>query len=384
VLPPDLQTFPQVFANAGYRTCSLAKWHTPKHPTWQEMDPFQLQPDIAGCFDFADPSLEPEHNVVKRLSERTLIMAGTYPDVPDRPHPSAHLTNLAVDWLEAAAREDQPFLLRVSHLWPHTPVLAPRPWDTLYAPGDVPCRAGNREMYANRSLYDRWTADMHRGLDIPEETWRRICACYYGLCACVDHEVGRLLAALDRLGLTENTIVAFNADHGKNLGEYGACEKDTFDREVWRVPSLLSWPGHMPQNDHRTDLCELIDFGPTLLALAGVERPAGFEGRDLLASDEPDAVYGVIGWGDDPSYPADEIDVDECGDARRAAIRTRRWRYDCTVRFDGHAAAPDERDGTLFDIENDPYEERNLINDPALAETVSDLHTRLERWLAKT
>ncbi|MCL4402460.1 MAG: sulfatase-like hydrolase/transferase, partial [Acidobacteria bacterium] len=108
-----------------------------------------------------------------------------------------------------------------------SPVLVPRPWDKQYDPAEVPCRAGNRQAFETRARYDRDFAASQRGLDIPLETWRRIAADYYGLCAYVDHEVGRLMQVLDQLGLAGNTIVAFNADHGKSLGEAGLCEKGT-------------------------------------------------------------------------------------------------------------------------------------------------------------
>jgi arylsulfatase A-like enzyme len=130
-------------------------------------------------------------------------------------------------------------------------------------------------VYETRAEYDRRFADRQRGFDIPFATWRQICAYYYGLCAYVDYEIGRLLRALEQLGLAANTIVALNADHGKSLGEAGLCEKGTYDREVWRVPLIISWPGHIPEGEHRHDLVELLDFGSTLCVQAGIAKPPG-------------------------------------------------------------------------------------------------------------
>ena len=83
------------------------------------------------------------------------------------------------------------------------------------------------------------------------------------------------MTALDEFGLAENTIVAYNADHGRAMGEFGHCQKGTFDYEVWRVPFIVSWPGHVPAGEDRHDLCELMDFGPTVFSLRRDRASAG-------------------------------------------------------------------------------------------------------------
>jgi len=365
VLDPKMKLFPNLFAGAGYQTASFGKWHTPNHPTWQHKVPFEFFPNAAGFYSLPHPYSEAEHRVVKRPGATSIILGGVYPYHDWGVTPSSHVTDMAIDWLKQAAKSDRPFLLRVSHLWPHTPVLVPRPWDRLYSPDEVPCRAGNRAVYESRAQYDRGFAGAQRGLDIPASTWRQICADYYGLCACVDHEIGRLLRALSELGLAENTIVAMNADHGKSLGEAGLCEKGTFDREVWRVPFLLSWPGHLPQGAHRHDLSELIDFGATLCALAGVEKGPGMRGRNLFDSAEPEAVFGAI----------------HLRQSIRAAARTRRYRFDCTLKFKGQDVGFDACDPNLFDIQADPCEERNLATDPGMQGVVREMYQRVRRWM---
>jgi hypothetical protein len=100
------------------------------------------------------------------------------------------------------------------------------------------------------------------------------------------------------------------------MGEIGLTQKGTYDREVWRVPFILSWPGHIAAGEQRRDLIELMDFGPTLLALAGLAPAAGMHGRDLFNSAEPQAVHGAI----------------DILKTRRVGVRTRRYRFDCTVR----------------------------------------------------
>jgi hypothetical protein len=192
--------------------------------------------------------------------------------------------------------------------------------------------------------------------DLSPAQVRQVWADYMGLVACVDHEVGRLLSALRRLGLHENTAILYTADHGKALGEWGATEKGFFDSEVWRVPCILAGPSvtsviasepprgpaapprstpviarrprdeaipngvisrrapggplpqrqaiptNSPQSHVDARICELVDTGRTLLGLAGLDAPAGYRGRDLLRDPPPPAVYGQIGW-PDPHAP---------------------------------------------------------------------------------
>jgi choline-sulfatase len=271
---------------------------------------------------------------------------------------------MSIKWLEQASSGDQPFFLRVSHLWPHTPVLVPEPWHKAYDPEELPFRPFNREVFEARSLFDQEFFDTQQCADLSVADWRRIQAVYYGLCAYVDYEVGRLLQALEALGLRERTLIAFNSDHGKSLGEIGLSEKGNFDREVWRVPFILAGPGVAQEQDHR-GLCELLDFGPTLTSLAGVELPSHMRGRDLFHSVEPEAVFGII-------------DLDG---QRRAAVRTHDFRYDCTLLKKGRAVASEASDPNLINVRADPHEKRNLIRDPEYASQAIRLHRLIELWL---
>ena len=95
-------------------------------------------------------------------------------------------------------------------------------------------------------------------------------------------------------------------------------------------------------------------------------------GRDLFDSPEPESVYGIV----------DPIHIDALGGQRRAAVRARRFRFDCTVERAGRKVGFDECDPNLIDLEADPLEEVNLANDPSHASTAKELHGRIEQWLA--
>jgi choline-sulfatase len=393
VFPPDTVTFPEVLEReAGYRTASIGKIHTPRHRTWQEVVPLVNDDRYSGYFGLNEAFDEQAHRVLKRPGATSVILAGTYPSAEDTP--SRTITDQAIAWLREHGDSGRSFMLRASHNWPHTPVLPPPPFDEWYDPDDLPVRGFDEEAYRTRSAWDRATADLHRMCELTDEQTRQEWKDYMGLCAYVDHEVGRLLTALEELGLNEDTIVLFSADHGKALGEWGAGEKGFFDHEVWRVPFVWSWPGAVPQGVVRDDPCELIDTGRTLLALAGVESPVSWRGRDLFATDAPffGGVFGQIGWPDAEApihrrqKPGtvepwrESAFTDDHWKVMRMAVRTERYRLDEHWMRDGRRVAPDDADGNLFDLTEDPLERRNLWHDPAHAATLGALRSHLEDW----
>lgn len=368
---PSAKTWVNFMADAGYRTASIGKWHTPNHATWQENDLFDIFHEVADYYslqgEFAGQN--EKYRVVNRQGDRyPIIIGGIYPYHDYGATPATYLTDLAIGKLRELKAGGSPWLLRVSYLWPHTPVLAPTPWDKIYDPRDLPSRALNHAAYETRSGYDRWFADYQGGFKLDEKTWRQCAADYYGLCAHVDNEMGRLLQELEKLGELDRTIVAFNADHGRSLGEAGLCEKGTYDREVWRVPFVFSCPGLIPEGKTDAQLCELIDFGATIASLCGVALEDGMRGRNVFTTSAPDAVFGII----------------DIGDYRRAGVFDGKYRFDCTVAYKYKLLPEAECDPNLFNIETDPFEEHNLANNPESAPLVKAMYQQLREWLQET
>jgi len=363
--PTGTITFTDILREAGYELVNLGKTHSPAHPTWHVSEGPVLLPRYAGYYDLNEAYSEEAHHVIKRPGGTPIILAGTYPVAEG--HPSQILTDRAIDALRARSDPQKPFLLRVSHNWPHTPVLAPPPFDQLYDPDEIPIVFFDEEAYRGRSRYDRSIADTMRMRELSRTQIRQMWKDYYGLCACVDHEVGRLLRALDDLGLAEDTVVLFQSDHGKSLGEWGSGEKGTFDSEVWRVPFIWSAPAlGLEQGAVREDPCESIDTARTLLTLLGLEEriPADFRGRDLFgASPAPDAVFGQWGFRQ-----------------MRCGVRTTRHRMDVTWSEQGRRVEPSELDGNLFDLQRDPQERTNLYEDANHASVRRQLLEQLEAW----
>lgn len=377
--PEGTVTLVDVLNEAGYRTVTYGKQHTTAPIAWDEARDWILNPDYAGYYSINEKYDPDEYGVITPSGAREggIIRAGIYPGGED--NPSRNITDWAIEFLKGRDKEE-PFFLRLSHNYPHTPVLPSKPWDTLYDPEEIPVVYPDMEAVETRSSWDQEASQWRALSKLSKADYNRSWQHYMGLCAQVDDEVGRLMKVMDELGLTENTIIVFSSDHGAGLGEFGLVTKGTFDDPSWRIPYIWSWPGHVPQGVVSEDLSELTDMNRTLLKLCGIEEmiPADWRGRDLFNDPPPDAVFGQIG------YPNMNSVVGKKGDQRehfaqlRIGMRTDRYRIDYTYMKDGRKMPVE--DGNLFDMKNDPGELYNLWNDPDFLATKSDLAKRMDQW----
>jgi arylsulfatase A-like enzyme len=377
--PDGTLSIVDVLNEAGYRTVTYGKQHTTAPIAWDEARDWILNPDYAGYYSINEKYDPEEYGVITPSGARQggIIRAGVYPGGDD--HPSRNITDWAIEFLKGRDK-GQPFFLRVSHNYPHTPVLPSKPWDSYYNVDEIPVVYPEMDAVKTRSSWDQEASQWKALSKLSKEDYDRTWQHYMGLCAQVDHEVGRLMQVMDELGLTENTMIVFSADHGAGLGEFGLVTKGTFDDPSWRIPFIWSWPGHVPQGLVSEELCELTDMNKTLLKLCGMEDriPETWRGRDLFNDPAPDAVFGQIG------YPNMNSVVGRKGDSRphfaqlRIGMRTPRYRMDYTYMKNGEKMPVE--DGNLFDLMNDPGELKNLWDDPDLQETKSDLARRMDLW----
>ncbi len=204
-------------------------------------------------------------------------------------------------------------------------------------------------------------------------------ATYYGLIAEIDHHLGRGWETLERLGLREQTLVLFTADHGEYLGDHWMFEKELFYDEAYRVPLIVCDP--RPEADATRGLLndefvEAVDVLPTLLEWAGRPVPPAIQGRSLLPllhGRQPegwrDAVFAD--WDFRFYWTPKQLGIPprQC---RAWMVRDRRYKY---WRF----LSPQLPD-VLFDLDADPQERRNVAGDGAYAAVVAACRTRLLDW----
>ena len=368
-IPVRLQTFPEHFAAHGWRTATLGKSHYAlAYTPWQEennagssMHGFGLETDPA--------ALQP---IVPRGIPSPV--GGTFPS--DRTYPPEQVTWNALRWLADAG--DQPFLLRVSYLQPHTPVLPPQHFRDLYRAADWP---GADLPRGYGSAYEQAFADVVGGREFTHMQLQQAQADYHALTSWLDAQVGLVLAALRTHRLEDNTIVVFTSDHGASLGENGLFGKVVCAPQSQRTPFIIAWPGNVPEGIRRSDPTENMDLARTICHLAGIAPHADFQGRAVFDDPAPEAVFATVGTGAigaKASVAANNgLWRNGGGWPRRCCIRTGQWRFDMNTRQDGQTIAESEEDWFLADVVADRGEFENLAYLPEYRGTVDALRSRI-------
>lgn len=258
----------------------------------------------------------------------------------------------AVRFLESRD-PSRPFYLYVGFRSPHPPWCAPREFHERYSPdrvGEIPDFRVRHRNFPRRMMerFDYFDIRYYS-----EEMVRRSIAGYYGIVSFMDHCCGRVLAALDRHGLRDDTLVVYSSDHGENLYRHGLCEKHSFFDDALRIPLIFSLPSKLPPKTTHDALVANIDVLPTVLALAGVAPPGGIEGRGLFDAPPRPHVFAEFYHTLDPGR----------------MMRDQRWKYIHTE---------DDID-QLFDLGRDPDERHNLAFSPEHAARVAAMEQTVMR-----
>ena len=245
------------------------------------------------------------------VSRGHMHMLSTEHERPAEHGLSAFTTDRVVEFLRTRSGSDSPWFVHVSYLRPHPPYSAPGRFATMYSPATVGLPI---EPAAERHPFH----DVLMALDEvrrPEgdEAMREVRAQYYGMVSAVDHEVGRLLDALQEFGWFDDTIVVVTADHGEQLGDHGLLQKVGWFEESHHIPLIWRDPRH-PEAHGRvvTDFTESVDVMPTLADTWGEPVPLQCDGLPLTdfvrggrpawwrsaATWEFDWRFALIPWGD--------------------------------------------------------------------------------------
>ena len=382
---PTHVSLPQAFRQAGYFAARIGKLYHYNVPT------------SVGTNGHDDPaSWEMELNPagVDRLEEEPHIFSllpgqfgGTLSwfasPKNDREHTDGMMADDAVWVLERCAKQPQrPFFLALGFFRPHTPYVAPKvPYFDWYDVEQMPVVQGVAEDQAD--LPAPALGSYKREQDKLTDALRRECLqAYFASISFMDAQVGRVMEALDRLGLAENTIVVFTSDHGYHMGEHGLWQKMSLFEESARVPLLVVAPGHSRPGSAVAAPVSQIDLYPTLLELCGVAGPKNLQGQSLVSMLKEPQTPGR-GWA--------LTQVSRGGGRARAAVttnisaegtrffgyslRTPRWRY--TEWDEG------QRGRELYDHDHDPHELNNLAEKPDYAAVVAEQSAQL-RAIVKT
>ena len=275
-LSPEHECFGHALKHAGYKTAYIGKWHL-----WAN----QLGHHYAVKNGFVPPGpyrLGFDDYWSGYNFNHVYVQSPYYHDRPDpvirKDFEPTGQTDEAIRYLKAVAHGSDPFALFLSWGPPHMP----------WGEGNVPpeyldlFRSVDLPLAPNFSLEQDPYSDAWQKLPADYETkvheWMKV---YYGQVANLDWNLGRLLSAIDSLGLANDTIFVFTTDHGEMFGAHGRQGKLIFYEEAARVPFLLRFPGKVPVKSVSEALLGTPDIMPTLLNLMGVRCPSTVEGMDM-------------------------------------------------------------------------------------------------------
>ncbi len=362
----DHVTLPQLFRRAGWTSGRIGKIYHYDVPAGIGTDGLDDPPSWNWVLnpkgrDVADEALITNPTPQKKISAALSWLAA---EGRDEEQTDGLSVSEAVRFLgETGGR---PFFLGVGLFRPHTPFVAPKRYFDLHPLDGVrlpESPAGDRDDIP-AAAFAHNNPTPHYGLD--ETTCRQALQAYRACVSFVDAQIGRLLAALEREGLAERTIVVVWSDHGYHLGEHGGVwQKRTLFEESARTPLFIRAPGVRGNGRVCRRVVELVDLYPTLADLCGLKPPRNLAGRSLRPLlDDPEAEW----------REAAVTQILRPGDGQPIlgrSLRTGRWRY--TEWNEGEAGAE------LYDHDADPGEHANLAGTPVAKEVVGELREALRR-----
>ncbi len=385
---PDAVTMPQYFAkHGGYRTESLGKVYHIGHGNYGDPESFSVPHFKDKVIEYVDPAStdggrltrEEAYFTNQKLGQIGSLPRGAAyesPEVADTKYADGRVAQETIKRLQAAKqRRDEngtPFLIAAGFARPHLPFSAPKQYWDLYdrstlplpkfenLPKDAPKVAGKR----GGEIANYKPVPTDRNANFSEDLKRTLIHGYYASTSFVDAQIGKVLDELERLNLTENTIVVLWGDHGFHLGDLGIWTKHTNYEQANRIPILIVAPGVTEPGASTKQLAESVDIFPTLAELADLPKPKQvpqpIDGVSLVSVlKDPqmrvrDHAYHI--------YPKQKLG---------RAIRTERYRYVEWRAWDG---ADDSVEHELYDYQTDPLETRNLVADkPTIANRLAKI-----------
>jgi len=382
---PTVTTLPEHFKEHGYNVVGMGKvFHGGLNDlkSWSqfyrnpEASEYQL-PENQELIARKREAAEKQGLKGTQLSRSSRGLPAEAADVPDSAYPDGKLADMAVETLRMLARGRKPFFLAVGFWKPHLPFNAPKRYWDLYKPAEIMlARNSHPPKYCPELALTNW-GELRNYHGIPEEgplsadQARLLIHGYYACVSYIDAQVGRLLAELDRLQLSQNTIVVLWGDHGWKLGEHGAwCKHTNFEVDT-RSTLIVRAPGKKEPGKRVTDaLVEFVDIYPTLCELAGLPLPRRLEGTSFAPLlENPRRPWKSAAFS---QYPRDEY--------MGYSVRTDRYRLTIWLGLKRpHAVKALE----LYDHLEDPGETVNIAQFRENNRLVTELYGKLKAgWRA--
>lgn len=349
-LTPKYQTIGHLFKDAGYQTAYFGKTH------------FGVPLADLG-YDIDGDSYAMDDGEAKEKG---------WQYVPKSLRSDYRACDDAVQFLQDYTPGADPLFMTFSTNLPHPPFFSEPAWADRFAPDDLELAPSfYRETFANKPPFQQQhaTDSTHGAHD--EAGQRAELAQYYTMIAEMDAHFGRIVAEYERLGIWDDTVVLFLADHGDMMGAHKMRLKGTLPyEELYHIPCMLKLPKNTALKRHTVDdLISSVQAPGTLLRAAGIDLPAQFHNGDFYDAPFRDAPpadehlffeHYAAYWGIHPFY----------------ALRTPRFKY---ARYYG-----DDDCEEMYDLTADPHELTNIAANPAYAEQRTELANRADTWWQNT
>ncbi len=368
---PEAVTMTQHFMQHGWRAEAIGKILHSGHGNHDDEASWSVPTQKEKVVEYLDPKNSANGQLTReeafftnqKLGEiRSLPRGAAWEvmDVPDSAYADGRIADEGIRRLRAARdRRDTPFFLALGFVKPHLPLTAPKKYWDLHDPKAFSLAPDQRDPagapeYAGKVggeivNYDPLTVENLR----EEQTQRTLLHAYYACVSFMDAQVGRVLDELDRLKLTDNTIIVLWGDHGWHLGDHGYWTKHTNYEQANRIPLLIVAPGVTRPGTSTRQPTESVDVFPTLAELAGLPAPRG-----------PQPVDGVslVPVLRDPTRAVRDHAY-HCyprGERLGRAIRTDRYRL---IEWKKPGAPSETAEFELYDYQTDAAETRNLAKE---------------------
>ena len=402
-LPPELLTFSELLADSGYELTYTGKWHVGRDQTPEDFGFSYLggsdkhHDDIDEAFrEYRDERGVPVGDVdLKEVlytgddprndSEGTFVAAKTPVSVEETR--AWFLAERTIDALESHANEDgrgespaeadgdgrRPFFHRADFYGPHHPYVVPEPYASMYDPEAIEPPESYAETYDGKPRVQKEYLEYRGVAGFDWDLWAEAIAKYWGFVSLLDDQLERTLAALERTGLADETVVVHASDHGDFAGSHRQFNKGPlmYD-DTYHIPLQVRWPGVVEPGAVCQDPVMLHDLAATFLEIGDVSVPDSFHARSLVP---------LLERGRERDHPAEWPDSvfaqyhgDEFGLYTQRMVRTDRFKFV----YNG----PDVNE--LYDLEADPAELQNLIEHPAYEEIRLEMSERLVEWMETT
>jgi iduronate 2-sulfatase len=387
---PDVITLPQHFKANGYHCLALSKIYHKGHedgrswsePHWypagkavdtdlvdytkQIVTKHEVNTEEYSKSVSAEDNDKPSHKAAKR-GPAFEVSPKSESELPD-----GATADEAVKRLHSLKAKSEPFFLAVGMLKPHLPFVAPKKFWDLYDPNKIPVPTIDHLPTGCPEFAGHQNSELHNyvgcpaGNPLPVDYAKQLRHGYYACISYMDAQIGKVLDALEKEGLADNTIIVLWGDHGWQLGDHGLWHKHTNFELATRAPLLISLPKQATAGKKCDATVEFVDIYPTLAEACGLPLPEGLAGSSLMPFiKHPDAPATKVAISQYPRGAGKGAGTNVMG----YTIRDARWRLTLWRERDGSKIVATE----LYDEKNDPTETVNLADKPEHAEISKNL-----------